>query len=107
MHLGVEVFGRGIDIEGRVFETGVGERGNGVERSVGVHAEIWARILEGCVEAKWLSKAVVLMRMLEGKHLKRARIASAGDHESTLLNTVQMSYCQKEVVRSAWGGDQY
>jgi hypothetical protein len=73
MHLRLEAFWRRIDVERWVFVCGVVERavaGNRIEGTVGVHAEIWIRVVEARVEANWLSKVVLLMRMLDGKHLE-------------------------------------
>lgn len=73
MHLSLEAVSRRIDIERWISVRGVGERGivgNRVEGSVGVHDEIWTIIVEARVEANWLSKAMLLMRVLDGKHLK-------------------------------------
>ena len=75
MHLRLEAFWRRIDIERRMVEGGIGQRakaGNRIEGAVGVHVEIWTRVVEARVEAKWLSKVVVVLQMgmLDGKHLK-------------------------------------
>ena len=78
MHLRFEPFCRGVDIERRIFVAGVRERGKAgsrVERTVGVHAEIWVGVVEARVKAKWLSKEVLLKRMLDGKHLNCGSIA--------------------------------
>lgn len=78
MHLRFEALCRCVDIERRIFVNRIRERGkagNRVEGTVGVHAEVWVRVVEARVEAKWLSKVVLLMRMLDGKHLNCGLIA--------------------------------
>ena len=48
---------------------------DGFEGAVGVHAEIGVRVVEARVVAKRLSKVALLVRMLDGKHLKYGAIA--------------------------------
>ena len=48
---------------------------DGFEGAVGVHTEIGVRVVEARVVAKRLSKMVLLVRMLDGKHLNCRAIA--------------------------------
>jgi len=48
---------------------------DGFEGAEGVHGEIEVRVVEARVVAKRLSKVVLLVRMLDGKHLKCRAIA--------------------------------
>ena len=48
---------------------------DGLEGAVGVHAGTGVRVVEARLVAKQLSKVVLLVRMLEGKHLKYGAIA--------------------------------
>jgi hypothetical protein len=64
-----------------MLEDGVGQRGeagSGIEGTVRTHAEVWIAVVVARVEARWLSKVGLQMRMLEGKHLRSGAAACAG-----------------------------